>query len=87
MFRLAGFVIGSAISIVAIVIMVGTPEFHLDDGPEAAERYEEAIRKLKEKRHTPGQETRQAELPVDEQNRMRKLHGQIAAEPDAEKLQ
>ena len=27
------------------------------------------------------------QLPVDEQNRMRKLHGQIAAEPDAEKLQ
>ncbi|MDH4110120.1 MAG: hypothetical protein OEW35_17690 [Gammaproteobacteria bacterium] len=65
MFRLAGFVIGSAISIVAIVVMVGTPEFHLDDEPEAAERYEEAIRKLKEKRHTPGQETPQAELPLE----------------------
>ena len=27
------------------------------------------------------------QLPVDEQNRMRKLHGQIAEEPDAERLQ
>lgn len=27
------------------------------------------------------------QLPADEQNRLRKLHGQIAAEPDAEKLQ
>jgi len=52
-FRLLGFTVGSAIAITAIVVFVGMPEFHLGDESGSAERYEEAIRKLKEKRHAP----------------------------------
>lgn len=51
MFRLLGFVVGSGISILLIVVFVGMPEFHLDDELDVNRRYEEAIRKLQEKRH------------------------------------
>jgi len=52
MFRLLGFVVGSGISILLIVVFVGMPEFHLDDDLDVNRRYEEAIRKLQEKRHS-----------------------------------
>lgn len=49
MFRLLGFLAGSTIAIVVIVFLVGTPEFHLAGEPTDDARYDEAIRKLKEK--------------------------------------
>lgn len=50
MFRLLGFCIGSLLSIVALVLLVGMPEFHLsgDDIDEA--RFDTAVEKLKAKR-------------------------------------
>jgi len=52
MYRLLGFVVGSGVSILLIVLFVGMPEFHLDDDLDVNRRYEEAIRRLQEKRHS-----------------------------------
>jgi hypothetical protein len=49
MFRLLGFFIGSAVSILTIVLIIGVPEFHLSNPDSDERRFEEAVEKLKEK--------------------------------------
>lgn len=49
MFKLLGFIIGSAISILTILLVIGIPEFHLEDPDIDKRRFEEAVEKLKEK--------------------------------------
>ena len=49
MFRLIGFLIGSLTSIIIILLIVGMPNFHLDDQRDDQQRFDEAIGILKEK--------------------------------------
>ena len=49
MFRILGFIIGSAVSIGALVMLVGMPDFHLTGNVADEDRYDVAIKKLKEK--------------------------------------
>lgn len=49
MFRLLGFIIGSAASIVGIVFLLGVPEFHLSSFESDQARFDAAIEKIREK--------------------------------------
>ncbi len=49
MFRLLGFFIGSATSIVIILLIIGMPTFNLADHEVSQQRYDAAIEKLKAK--------------------------------------
>ena len=50
MFRILGFVVGSIVSIAALVMLVGMPNFHLTGTVDDEDRYGAAIQQLKEKR-------------------------------------
>jgi len=52
MFRLIGFLIGSAASIGAMVLLLGIPEFHLANPQLDKARFDEALLKLREKKQT-----------------------------------
>ncbi len=49
MIRLLGFIIGSAVSIGAILLILGVPEFHLSNPELHKSRFDEALQNLKEK--------------------------------------
>ena len=49
MFRLLGFLIGSAAAITIILLVLGTPDFHLADPEIDQQRFGAAVEKLKEK--------------------------------------
>jgi hypothetical protein len=49
MFRLLGFLIGSATSVFIILLIIGIPTFHLGDDDEAQRRYDAAIEMLRAK--------------------------------------
>ena len=49
MFRLLGFLIGSATSVFIILLIIGMPTLNLNDDEAAQERYDAAIEKLKAK--------------------------------------
>ena len=49
MFKLLGFLFGSAIAITAIVLLLGMPEFHLTKLADHDDRFDAAVEKLKEK--------------------------------------
>jgi hypothetical protein len=49
MFRLLGFLIGSATAITIILLVLGTPDFHLADPEIDQQRFDAAVEKLKEK--------------------------------------
>jgi hypothetical protein len=51
MFKILGFLVGSLISIAALVMLIGMPDFHLSGDTDDGDRYDVAIRKLKEKQH------------------------------------
>jgi len=46
MFRLLGFIIGSAISIAIILLVTGLPDFHLNDPEIDQQRFDAAVEKL-----------------------------------------
>ena len=46
MFRLIGFLIGSAASVAAILLVTGVPKFHLEDPVIDQQRFDEAVDKL-----------------------------------------
>ena len=46
MFRLLGFLIGSAASVAAILLITGMPKFHLEDPVIDQKRFDEAVEKL-----------------------------------------
>lgn len=48
MFRLIGFIIGSAVSILVIVIVVGVPDFHWSSVETDQARFESALDKIRE---------------------------------------
>jgi hypothetical protein len=50
MFRLLGFLIGSAASVAAILIVTGVPRFHLEDPAIDQKRFDEAVEKLMARR-------------------------------------
>lgn len=50
MFRLLGFLIGSATAIIIILLVLGIPEFSLTDSAHDQQRFDAAVEKLKEKR-------------------------------------
>ena len=52
MFRILGFVVGSIVSIAALVMLVGMPDFHLTGTESDEDRYGAAIQQLKEKRQS-----------------------------------
>ena len=49
MFRLLGFLLGSAAAITIILLVLGTPDFHLADPEIDQQRFDAAVEKLKEK--------------------------------------
>ena len=49
MFRLLGFLLGSATAITIILLVLGTPDFHLADPEVDQQRFDAAVEKLKEK--------------------------------------
>jgi hypothetical protein len=49
MIRLLGFLIGSATSVFIIVLLIGTPTFHLGEDDESQRRYDAAIEMLRAK--------------------------------------
>lgn len=49
MFRLIGFVLGSAISVGAILLILGIPQFHLSNPNLDKGRFDQAVEKLKKK--------------------------------------
>lgn len=49
MFKFLGFLLGSAIAIGAIVMLLGTPEFHLSKLSDDDNRFDAAVEQLKEK--------------------------------------
>lgn len=50
MFRILGFLVGSAVSVITILLIVGIPEFHLSDPRLDQRRFDEAVEKLKGKK-------------------------------------
>ncbi len=46
MFRILGFLIGSATSIAIILLVMGVPEFHARDAVIDQQRYDAAVEKL-----------------------------------------
>jgi hypothetical protein len=50
MFRLLGFLIGSAASVLTILLIIGIPEFHLSNPQLDKRRFNEAVEKLREKK-------------------------------------
>jgi hypothetical protein len=60
MFRLFGFLIGSAASVAAILLVTGVPKFHLEDPVIDQQRFDEAVDKLMARKL-------EAELAVQEQ--------------------
>ena len=67
MFRLLGFIIGSIVSIGALVLLVGTPDFHLTGDSPDEDRYDIAIQQLKEKRQATAETmTEPTEEPIGE---------------------
>jgi len=63
MFRLLGFLIGSAAAITIILLVLGTPDFHLADTEIDQQRFDAAVEKLKEKQQVIAEV---AEVIVDE---------------------
>jgi hypothetical protein len=49
MFRLMGFLAGSFLSIATLVLLIGTPDFHLGGDDEDVARFDVAVEKLKAK--------------------------------------
>ncbi|MDH4047011.1 MAG: hypothetical protein OEW68_07910 [Gammaproteobacteria bacterium] len=62
MIRLLGFIVGSAVSIGAILLILGMPEFHLSNPHLDKSRFDEALQSLKEKQR----QIEMAAVPVDE---------------------
>jgi hypothetical protein len=60
MFRLFGFLIGSAASVAAILLVTGVPKFHLEDPVIDQQRFDEAVDKLMARKL-------EAELAIQEQ--------------------
>ena len=50
MFRIVGFIVGCGASAGLLLLLMGTPDFHLGDKPADASRYDRAIDQLREKR-------------------------------------
>jgi hypothetical protein len=63
MFRLLGFLIGSATAITIILLVLGIPEFDLTDPRNDQQRFDAAVEKLKEKQQEAAEV---AEVIVDE---------------------
>ncbi len=49
MFRLLGFLIGSVAALTIILLVLGIPDFHLTDSAVDQQRFDAAVKKLKEK--------------------------------------
>lgn len=50
MFRVLGFILGSAISVAGILLVLGVPEFHLSNFEANQERFDAALDKIRDKR-------------------------------------
>lgn len=50
MFRVLGFILGSAISVAGILLVLGVPEFHLSNFEVNQERFDAALDKIRDKR-------------------------------------
>jgi len=49
MFRLLGFLVGSAAAITILLLLLGVPDFHLPDAANDRQRFDAAVEKLREK--------------------------------------
>lgn len=63
MFRLLGFLIGSAAAIVMLLLILGVPDFHLPNAADDQQRFDAAVEKLKEKQQVAAEV---AEMIVEE---------------------
>jgi hypothetical protein len=59
MFRLLGILIGSIISVVAILMVTGIPDFHLEDPAIDQKRFDDAVAKLMVRKREAEQATQQ----------------------------
>ena len=75
MFRLLGFLIGSAASVAAILLVTGVPKFHLEDPVIDQKRFDEAVEKLMARK-----------LEVDQATQELKNDIQLAVEPIEENV-
>ncbi len=80
MFRLLGFLIGSATAIIIILLVLGIPEFNLTDPANDQQRFDAAVEKLREKQQEVADV---AETMFDEEAAVD--DGQDNIEPVAEK--
>ena len=65
MFRLLGFCFGSIVSLAALVLLIGMPEFHLASDDVDLARFDAAVDKLRAKQLLPQPETVVAKEPAD----------------------
>ena len=89
MFKILGFMLGSAVSIAAIVMLLGVPEFHLSKLTDDSDRFDAAVEKLKEKREqteklvaAATEAARQVEVAAEIPNE--ETEADAAPEPEAE---
>jgi hypothetical protein len=66
MFRLLGILIGSIISVVAILMVTGIPEFHLEDPAIDQKRFDDAVAKLMVRKREAEQASQQLATDVVE---------------------
>ena len=66
MFRLLGILIGSIISVVAILMVTGIPEFHLEDPAIDQKRFDDAVKKLMVRKREAEQSAQQLASDVVE---------------------
>jgi hypothetical protein len=82
MFRLLGFLIGSVAALTIILIVLGVPDFHLTDRDIDQQRFDAAVKKLKEKQQ---EVATAAEKIVDEvEESVNDVKNNVAIVPDAQ---
>lgn len=90
MFRLLGFIIGSAVSIGGILLVLGVPDFHLSSFETDQARFDAAVQKIREKQ-TPAESAAPVSVedsPVSAEQATRDLidniETQLAADVDSD---
>lgn len=64
MFRLLGFLVGSVTAITVMLIVLGIPDFHFDEGTDDQQRFDAAVEMLKEKQQEAANAVEQAVAAV-----------------------
>ena len=87
MFRLLGFLIGSATAIIIILLVLGIPEFNLTDPVNDQQRFDAAVEKLREKQADVAKTMFDEEAAVnDGQDNIEPVTENALLEPSAQPL-